>query len=367
MINKISKNLQTILSITIAWFLALSLHFWIIYMTLDEVNAPTSGIFNWIGFIIVLSLFFGGLSGLLEIYILRDKLKRLKFSYVVLYKTILFFMLFVVVVFVFFSFKNFILAPVGINFGNPPQENELLNFFKSTVFYKHGVIVIILSFIINFFFQINSKMGNGVLFNLFVGKYHSPRKEERIIMFLDLTSATTIAEEMPLSQYSLFLQDFFSVIDDAINETKGSIFQFVGDEVVILWDSKQGLENNNSIRFFFLAQKKILDLKDYFMDKFNAVPNFKAGLHSGSVVITEVGVTKQEIAYHGDTVNTAARIRSACNDVNKKFLVSAEILSQLTDIDMKYSVESVGLSNLKGKKNIVGLFSIEEKDGKPDL
>ena len=53
--------------------------------------------------------------------------------------------------------------------------------------------------------------------------------------------------------------------------------------------------------------------------------------------------------------------------MNKKFLVSAEILSQLIDIDIKYSVESVGLSNLKGKKNIIGLLSIEEKDGRPDL
>lgn len=366
MIHKLPKNFKIIINITVAWLFALSIHFSVIYMTLDELNAPTPGILNWFGFIVVLSLFFGGLSGLLEVYILRDRLKRIKFSLVVLYKTMLFLLLFIVAVSFFISFKNFVLAPMGIIIGDPPQENELLSFLSSPVFFKHGGVVLIFSFMINFFFQIKSKMGKGVLFNLFVGKYHFPRKEERIIMFLDLTSATTIAEEMPLSQYSLFLQDFFSVIDDAINETKGSIFQFVGDEVVILWDSKQGVENNNSIRFFFLAQKKILDLKDYFMDKYNVVPNFKAGLHSGSVVITEVGVTKQEIAYHGDTVNTAARIRSVCNDVNKKFLVSAEILSQLTDIDIKYSVESVGLSNLKGKKNIIGLLSIEEKDETPN-
>jgi adenylate cyclase len=361
MINKLPQNLQTIIHITIVWFFALSLHFSIIEMTLDEVNSSTQGIFDWLSNVIVLSIIFGGLSGLLEIYILRDKLKRIKFSLVVLYKTALFFLLFIVTVSFFISLKNFVLAPIGIIMGDPPTENELLSFFSSSVFYKHGVVVLIYSFMINFFFQIKSKMGKGVLFNLFVGKYHFPRKEERIIMFLDLTSATTIAEEMPLSQYSLFLQDFFSVIDDAINETKGAIFQFVGDEVVILWDSKEGVENNNSIRFFFLAQKKILDLKDYFMDKYNVVPNFKAGLHSGSVVITEVGVTKQEIAYHGDTVNTAARIRSACNDVNKKFLVSAELLSQLVNFDQHYDMESVGHSNLKGKKNVVGLISIEEK------
>lgn len=367
MINKLFRNIRTILNLILAWFISLLLYYSIIYLTLDEVGFPENSFSNIFNLVVFLSILFGLMNGILEATIFRTKFKRIKFSLVVIYKTALIIVVFVVSVIIFISAKNYVFAPLGIALGDPPQENEIISFFSSSVLYKHGGFVIIMSFMINFFFQLKSKMGKGVLFNLFIGKYHFPRQEKRIIMFLDLTSATTIAEEMPLSRYSLFLQDFFSVIDDAINETKGSIFQFVGDEVVILWDSKQGVENNNSIRFFFLAQKKILDLKDYFMDKYNVVPEFKAGLHSGSVVITEVGVTKQEIAYHGDTVNTAARIRSACNDVNKKFLVSAEILSQLTDIDIKYSVEYVALSNLKGKKNIIGLLSIEEKDVRPVL
>ena len=45
--------------------------------------------------------------------------------------------------------------------------------------------------------------------NLFLGKYHRPRKEERIVMFLDLTSSTAIAEKLDLYKYSSFLKDFF--------------------------------------------------------------------------------------------------------------------------------------------------------------
>ena len=48
-----------------------------------------------------------------------------------------------------------------------------------------------------------------------------------------------------------------------------------------------------------------------------------------------------------------------CNDVNRKFLISADLLSQLTNVDDYFRVESVGLSNLRGKKNILGLSGIK--------
>jgi len=76
--------------------------------------------------------------------------------------------------------------------------------------------------------QMKKKMGKGVLLNLFLGKYHEPRKEERIVMFLDLTSSTAIAEKLDLYEYSSFLKDFFYDIDEAINETKGLYFNLWG-------------------------------------------------------------------------------------------------------------------------------------------
>jgi adenylate cyclase len=280
---------------------------------------------------------------------------------VVIYKTILFFVAFVIAVVIFILIKNFILSPYGLIVEESSGESEFITFFTSTVFYKHGSITLIMSFLINFYFQIKRKMGKGVLFNLFMGKYHLPRQEERIIMFLDLTSATSIAEKLDLYKYSLFLQDFFRTIDDAISETKGAILQFVGDEVVILWKKDDGIEDCNCLRFFFLAQQKINERKNLFIQKYSLVPEFKAGLHYGKVIITEVGVSKQEIAYHGDTVNTAARIRSLCNSVGKRLLVSAELLTILSDIDKSYNIESIGISDLKGKKNVIGILSVEQK------
>ncbi len=58
----------------------------------------------------------------------------------------------------------------------------------------------------------------------------------------------------------------------------------------------------------------------------------------------------------GDTMNTTARIRSACSELNKKFIVSKEFteISELKD----WQSESLGEIELKGKAHDLELFSL---------
>jgi adenylate cyclase len=59
------------------------------------------------------------------------------------------------------------------------------------------------------------------------------------------------------------------------------------------------------------------------------VPEFKAGVNAGVVTVAEIGDLKREIAYHGDVVNTAARLRSACNEFDKQLLASEYVIKNL--------------------------------------
>ena len=43
-------------------------------------------------------------------------------------------------------------------------------------------------------------------------------------------------------------------------------------------------------------------------------------------------------------------------------LISADLLSILPDVDKEFIVESVGICELKGKKNVIAIFSVEEKN-----
>lgn len=59
----------------------------------------------------------------------------------------------------------------------------------------------------------------------------------------------------------------------------------------------------------------------------------------------------------GDTMNTTARIRSACNELNQKFIVSAEFIQQSGLED--FQSESLGKVDLKGKATEIELYSLK--------
>ena len=61
-------------------------------------------------------------------------------------------------------------------------------------------------------------------------------------MFLDLKSSTTIAEKIGHINFHKFINDFLFTISEAIISSKGEIYKYVGDEVIITWKMKEGLK-----------------------------------------------------------------------------------------------------------------------------
>ncbi len=244
------------------------------------------------------------------------------------------------------------------DYGSP----KFYDYIKDTHPELNMFAAVFISFIISYLWQINSMLGRGVLLKYIRGKYHKPVSEDRIFMFLDLSSATTIAERLGAQKYSQFLKDFFYDIDEVITDTKGEIFQYEGDGIIILWTVKNGTDNSNCVELFFKAKEKLSGLKEDYIKKYGLSPEYKAGLHYGEVVIAEIGDSKKEIAYHGDAINTTARICSSCNEVKRKLLISSELLQKLK-LNKNYDVESIGEFKLKGKEKVVTLFSIDAQSG----
>ncbi len=268
-------------------------------------------------------------------------------------------------IFVFTSIAIIIIASFG--YGKPLFHNvALVAYVKYLTGRSFILIMIYWSFAVMtglFILQINDKFGKGVLINFLLGKYHHPKEEVIIFMFMDLKSSTAYAEEHGHIKYSQLLQDCFFDLTDVVIKRNASVYQYVGDEVVLTWDLGKGIKNNNCLNTFFDFDKVLKNKSDYYKENYGTTPEFKAGLHYGEAVITELGGAKKEIAYHGDTVNTTSRIQTACNELKECLLISADLLSILHDkeLDEKYIIESKGIAQLKGKKHVVGLFSVEEK------
>jgi len=208
-----------------------------------------------------------------------------------------------------------------------------------------------------FILQVADKFGQGVLINFLLGKYHKPKEDQRIFMFMDLKSSTTYAEKLGHIKYSQLIQDCFFDVTEIVNKYEAKIYQYVGDEVVLSWDMDKGLKNNNCINTFFKYDKLLNSKSDYYENKYGFIPEFKVGVNSGFVTVAEVGELKKELAYHGDVLNTAARIQGKCNEYNSNLLISEEIKNQLNE-NSDYQFKLIGNIKLKGKEQLVNIFSV---------
>ena len=203
----------------------------------------------------------------------------------------------------------------------------------------------------------NDKFGPGVFLNMLLGKYKRPKEEERILMFVDLKDSTTIAEKLGHETYSKFIQDCFIDLNSILRTYEADIYQYVGDEAVLSWNNKKGFRKNNCVNLFFAFRDKLDNKQMYYKQKYNHVPKFKAGLHCGKLMIAEVGTVKKELAYHGDVINTAARIQGLCNTYKSELLVSQSLLEK-SFITLKYEATLLGDLELKGKKEKLKIYAI---------
>ncbi|MGB3636487.1 MAG: adenylate/guanylate cyclase domain-containing protein, partial [Rivularia sp. (in: cyanobacteria)] len=137
----------------------------------------------------------------------------------------------------------------------------------------------------------------------------------------------------------------------------GEVYQYIGDEIVISWKLKNGLERNYCLQCFFDMKADLIKRQDAYLQKYGVFPDFKAALHFGEVTTGEIGALKKEIFFTGDVLNTTARIQGLCNEYNVDLLVSKVLIDQL-DFGNKYSVQILGKPQLKGKIDALDLVAV---------
>jgi adenylate cyclase len=213
-----------------------------------------------------------------------------------------------------------------------------------------------MSVAVNFLQSINRMLGRNMLATFLLGRYHRPRLEQRIVMVLDLEGSTTLAERMGNVRFLEFLDRFFRDIAEPVIEHGGEIYKYLGDGVIVTWKPRAGLRDADALRCWFALGAAIERRAASYRRAFGTVPQFRAGLHLGEVVVGEMGEERREIAYLGDTVNTAARIEQACRDLNRRFLVSGDLLARLV-LPPDIVIESLGEATLRGKEKPVALYS----------
>lgn len=209
-----------------------------------------------------------------------------------------------------------------------------------------------------FLLEVRRKVGPGNLSALLTGRYHRPREEDRIFLFLDLKGSTAIAERLGHARYSQFIRSCYHDLTEAVLLFQAQIYQFVGDEVVLTWPRRRSQAVGRSVDTFFAFRERLDEREAWYRREFGVAPQFRGGVEVGSVTVTEVGDIKREIAFHGDALNTAARLLELCREYDATILVSGRIQESIVG-EPGLLTELQGEFTLRGKQEPVRVYGVE--------
>lgn len=359
---KIKSGLTKIIVLASFWGLAGVLFIVNDYLSIvhfaDGIGIDAAKEYNLAGNLIV-SFFISALGGFLmgatEVFYFQKKFRLLSFTKAIILKSVFYAAGLALLIFAGTVFYHSILAGRSVFSGVTMV--KVMNHMLSESFWSEmlswSVVIIITQFVL----QVSDKFGKGTLFQLLAGKYHQPKTEERIFMFLDLKSSTSIAEKLKHKKYFQFLNDFFNDAADPIIYNKGEIYQYVGDEITISWE----MENKTGcLDCFFEIKDAVESEKNRYLQLYGTYPVFKAGVHSGEVITGEIGTIKKEIVFSGDVLNTASRLQNECNVFGKSLIISEEVFHAVSELyNGKYVFEKIGELKLRGKIEPTTLYSVE--------
>lgn len=281
-----------------------------------------------------------------EIFYVNDpagqSLRRLPFMKAALLKTLFY----SVSIILFDALGNIIVPiegayPIGFNL------NTLITLAMALTF----------TFIISTLMQINQLLGPGVLINFIRGRYHQPRHEERLFLFIDMRGSTAIAERIGDINFHRLLNQFLSDIGEVMANHGGSIDKYVGDEMIATWHLTARPER--AFEAVFEARALLAERAALYRARFDALPDFRAVLHAGPVVVGEMGDQKREIALLGDTINTTAKLEHWAKGATQPVVASRAALDAAGNLP-GLTITSLGAQMLPGKTQAIDLFAVED-------
>jgi adenylate cyclase len=293
----------------------------------------------------------GTTIGLCEEFLFLDRFRKKSYLFLLLFRTIVYSTAIAFHELLINSASNFLTQNLSIS------ESIYAAVYREH-FPRDLSIITLVSIISIALLQIRRLHRPGDLIKYITGRYHLPEEVNKIFLFIDLKSSTAIAERLGNTVYSSFLIDYFHDMTGAILMSKAEIYQYIGDEIILTWSFNSGIKYARCINCFFDIQTSIEWNKEKYLKKYGVQPEFKAALHAGRVSVTWIGSIKKEIVYHGDVINTTARIQEECNKYSQKFLIS-EYMLQNVELPEYLRSEFVDELQLKGKEKKVKIFGLK--------
>jgi class 3 adenylate cyclase len=184
------------------------------------------------------------------------------------------------------------------------------------------------------------------------------------ILFSDINNFTPTSEKLSPEELMRYLNDYFDEMNAIIMKYNGTIKQFVGDEIMVIYGAP--LEQEDQA---LLAVQTALDMVDRLreMRQRDATGNsgfyeVKIGIHTGEVVAGNVGsLERTEYAAVGDNVNLTSRIEGLNKRLHTTILISEETYQEVRGRLDNAEFISFEPQEVKGKEKPIQVYEVKRK------
>lgn len=178
------------------------------------------------------------------------------------------------------------------------------------------------------------------------------------VLFADIRSFTTIAEsQSPVDTIDL-LNQYFSMMFDAITDNGGTVNQMMGDGLLAIFGAPIFLDDHRekAVRAGLKMLERLKEFNQHQREEGKNQLHIGIGIASGKMTVGYTGTQNRAIyTCIGDTVNLADRIQDYTKDALRPLLIDENTRLGLPD---EFLVEDLGKIVFKGKNQAVNVFAV---------
>ena len=160
------------------------------------------------------------------------------------------------------------------------------------------------------------------------------QKKEVTILFSDINDFTTISEKTPPEDLIGLLNSYLTCMTDIILESEGTLNQFVGDEIMVIYGAPLDVKGHaeKAVRAAVAMLKKL----DQLREEGEMDIKVKIGIHTGEAILGNVGSRKRmQYTGVGDMVNFTSRIEGLNKEFGTALLISDATYERVKDLTIE--------------------------------